>query len=111
MKIPLLVIAGPTGVGKTASAVALAHRVPLEVVSADSRQVYRRMDVATGKPTADERAAFSHHLVDVVDPDDRYHADRFPPDARGIITAIRVPGKLPAVVRGTPFYILALLRG
>src|SRR5258705_3320767 len=111
MKIPLLVIAGPTGVGKTASAVALAHRVPLEVVSADSRQVYRRMDVATGKPTAEERAAVAHHLVDVVDPDDRYHAERFARDARGIITAIRERGKLPVVVGGTGFYIRALLRG
>src|SRR5439155_442450 len=100
MKIPLLVIAGPTGVGKTASAVALAHRVPLEVVSADSRQVYRRMDVATGKPTAEERAAVAHHLVDVVDPDDRYHAERFARDARGIITAIRERGKLPVVAGG-----------
>src|SRR5881409_2404383 len=111
MKIPLLVIAGPTGVGKTASAVALAQRVPLEVVSADSRQVYRRMDVATGKPTAEERAAVAHHLVDVVDPDDRYHAERFAREARGIITAIRERGKLPVVVGGTGFYIRALLRG
>jgi len=111
MKIPLLVIAGPTGVGKTASAIALAHRVALEVVSADSRQIYRRMDVATGKPTAEERAAVAHHLVDVVDPDDRYHAERFARDARGIITAIRERGKLPVVVGGTGFYIRALLRG
>src|SRR5881409_1967905 len=101
MKIPLLVIAGPTGVGKTASAVALAQRVPLEVISADSRQVYRRMDVATGKPTAEERAAVAHHLVDIVDPDDRYQAERFARDARGIITAIRERGKLPVIVGGT----------
>src|SRR5881296_425742 len=111
MKIPLLVIAGPTGAGKTASAVALAHRVPLEVVSADSRQVYRRMDVATGKPTAEERAAVAHHLVDVVDPDDRYHAERFARDARQIITAIRERGRLPVVVGGTGLYVRALLRG
>src|ERR671918_785761 len=77
MKLPLLVIAGPTGVGKTATAVALGSRVPLEVVSADSRQVYRFMDVATGKPTLTERAAVPHHLIDVVDPDDRYQAARF----------------------------------
>jgi tRNA dimethylallyltransferase len=56
MRLPLLVIAGPTGVGKTAAAVALGSRVPIEVVSADSRQVYRFMDTATGKPTAEERA-------------------------------------------------------
>src|SRR5438876_761435 len=81
-KPPLLVIAGPTGVGKTAAAVALAARLPIEVVSADSRQVYRGMDVATGKPTADELRAVRHHLVDVVDPDDRYDAARFARDAR-----------------------------
>ena len=78
MKLPLLVIAGPTGVGKTAAAVALARRMPLEVVSADSRQVYRFMDVATGKPTPEERAAVTHHLVDIVEPDDRYQAARAP---------------------------------
>src|SRR5262244_239654 len=111
MKIPLVVIAGPTGVGKTASAVALARRAPLEVISADSRQVYRGMNVATGKPTPEEQAAVAHHLIDVVDPDDRYHAERFARDAREIITAIRKRGRLPAVVGGTGFYIRALLRG
>ena len=81
---PLVVVGGPTGVGKTAVAVALARRLPIEVVSADSRQVYRGMDVATGKPSADERRAVPHHLVDVVDPDDRYHAARFRDDARAV---------------------------
>src|SRR2546426_12342885 len=73
----LVVIAGPTGAGKTAVAVALARLLPIEVISADSRQVYRGMDAATGKPTAEERAAVVHHLIDVVDPDDRYQAARF----------------------------------
>jgi len=68
---PLLVLVGPTGVGKTAVAVRLARQVALEVVGADSRQVYRGMDIGTGKPTADERAAVPHHLIDVVDPDER----------------------------------------
>jgi tRNA dimethylallyltransferase len=107
----LLVIAGPTGVGKTAAAVALAARVPVEVVSADSRQVYRGMDVGTAKPTPAERAAVAHHLVDVVDPDDRYHAARFARDARAAIAAIRARGRLPVVVGGTGLYIRALLRG
>src|SRR5712691_10151512 len=111
MKIPLLVIAGPTGVGKTAAAVALGRRLPLEVISADSRQVYRGMDVATGKPTPDERAAVVHHLIDIVDPDDRYHAERFARDARATIAAVRGRGRLPVVVGGTGFYIRALLRG
>jgi tRNA dimethylallyltransferase len=111
MKLPLLVIAGPTGVGKTATAVALAARWSLEVVSADSRQVYRGMDVATGKPTGAERRAVPHHLVDVADPDDVYHAARFAREARATIAAIRDRGRLPVVVGGTGLYIRALVRG
>ena len=111
MKQPLLVIAGPTGVGKTAVAVALASLVPLEVVSADSRQVYRFMDAATGKPTAAERDAVPHHLIDVVDPDDRYQAARFCRDATAAIAEIHQRGRLPVVVGGTGLYIRALLRG
>jgi tRNA dimethylallyltransferase len=111
MKVPLLVIAGPTGVGKTAAAVALAGRLPIEVISADSRQVYRGMDAATGKPTPEQRRAVVHHLVDVVDPDDRYHAERFRADAAALIPAIRARGRLPAIVGGTGFYVRALLRG
>ena len=108
---PLLVIAGPTGVGKTAVAVALARRRPLEVISADSRQVYRGMDTATGKPTAAERRAVAHHLIDVVDPDDRYHAARFRVEAEAAIEAVRGRGRLPVVVGGTGLYVRALLRG
>lgn len=110
-KPPLLVIAGPTGVGKTATAVALAARVPLEVVSADSRQVYRGMDAATGKPSAAERRAAVHHLIDVADPDDRYQAARFRADALRAIAEIRARGRLAVVVGGTGLYIRALLRG
>src|SRR5881409_4173985 len=106
-KPPLLVIAGPTGVGKTAAAVALATRLPIEVVSADSRQVYRGMDVATGKPTAEIRRAVLHHLVDVVDPDDRYQAARFRSDAAAAIEAIRERGRLAVVVGGTGLYVRA----
>jgi tRNA dimethylallyltransferase len=110
-KRPLLVIVGPTGVGKTAAAVALGRRVPLEVISADSRQVYRGMDLATGKPTATERRAVTHHLVDVVDPDDRYQAARFRADAERAIADVHARGRLPVVVGGTGLYVRALLRG
>jgi tRNA dimethylallyltransferase len=110
-KPPLLVVAGPTGVGKTAAVVALARRVPIEVISADSRQVYRGMDAATGKPTAQEQRAVTHHLIDVVEPDDRYHAARFRLDAGAAIEAVRRRGRLPVVVGGTGLYIRALLRG
>jgi len=111
VKVPLVVIAGPTGVGKTAVAAALARLVAIEVVSADSRQVYRGMDVATGKPSAEIRRSVAHHLVDVADPDDRYQAARFRTDAAVVIAAIRERGRLPVVVGGTGLYIRALLRG
>jgi tRNA dimethylallyltransferase len=110
-KPPLLVIAGPTGVGKTAAAVALARHVPIEVISADSRQVYRGMDRATGKPTAEERRAVPHHLIDVAAPDDPYHAARFRADALTAIAGVRARGRLPVVVGGTGLYVRALLRG
>lgn len=108
---PLLVIVGPTGVGKTAAAVQLAARLPIEAVNADSRQVYRGMDIGTGKPTADERAALPHHLIDVAAPDERYHAARFRAEALGAIEEIRARGRLPVVVGGTGLYIRALLKG
>ena len=104
-------IAGPTGVGKTATAVALARRLPIAVVSADSRQVYRGLDAATGKPTPAERAAVPHHLVDIVDPDEHYQAARFRADALAAIERIRGDGRLPVVVGGTGLYIRALVRG
>src|SRR4029450_10495041 len=108
---PLLVIVGPTGVGKTAAAVALGQRVPIEVISADSRQVYRGLDIARGRRTAAGGAAVAHHLIDVVDPDDRYHAARFRTDAEALIADIQGRGRLPVIVGGTGLYIRALLRG
>jgi tRNA dimethylallyltransferase len=111
VKPPLLVIVGPTGVGKTAVAVRLGSVLPLEAVNADSRQVYRGMDIGTGKPTAEERALLPHHLVDVVDPDDRYHVARFRAEALAAIGGIRTRGRLPAVVGGTGLYVRALLKG
>ncbi|MDO8475075.1 MAG: tRNA (adenosine(37)-N6)-dimethylallyltransferase MiaA [Candidatus Rokubacteria bacterium] len=108
---PLLLIVGPTGVGKTAVAARLAASVPMEVVSADSRQVYRGMDAATGKPTSDERKAATHHLLDLIEPGERYHAARFRLDAAQAIETIRAAGRLPVVVGGTGLYVRALLRG
>jgi len=108
---PLLVIVGPTGVGKTAVAARLAAALPLEAVNADSRQVYRGMDIGTGKPTVDERAILPHHLIDVVNPDERYHAARFRVEALRALAEIRARGRLPAVVGGTGLYVRSLLKG
>lgn len=105
------VIVGPTAVGKTAIALALAARWPMEVVSADSRQVYRRLDVGTAKPTRKERARLAHHGVDVADPGSRYSAGRFARDAAGWIADIRNRGRLPVVVGGTGLYVRALAEG
>ena len=110
-RTPLLVLVGPTAVGKTAVAVRLGALVPIEVISADSRQVYRGLDIGTGKPTDAERAAVAHHLLDVVDPGERYHAARFRADARAAIAAVHARGRLPAVVGGTGLYVRALLKG
>jgi tRNA dimethylallyltransferase len=109
--VPLLAILGPTGVGKTRLAVALAERWPIEVVSVDSRQVYRRMDIGTGKPTPAERRAVQHHLVDVVEPDERYAAARFAREAAEAIAASRARGRWPVLVGGTGLYYRALVRG
>jgi len=110
-KAPLLVIVGPTGVGKTAVAVRLASHVPIEAINADSRQVYRGMDIGTGKPTRAEQAALRHHLIDVVDPDEVYHVARFRAEALRAIDEIRARGRLPVVVGGTGLYVRALLKG
>lgn len=110
-RIPVLAIVGPTGVGKTALAVALARELPIEAVSADSRQVYRGMDIGTGKPTLAERQALRHHVVDVVDPDEPYDAARFSREAAAAITGIRARGSLPVLVGGTGLYFRALVRG
>lgn len=109
--IPLLAILGPTGVGKTRLAVALGEHWPIEVVSVDSRQVYRRMDIGTAKPTPEERRAVRHHLVDVVEPDAGYDAGRFAREAAGAIAAARSRGRWPVLVGGTGLYYRALVRG
>ena len=109
LRVPVLV--GPTAVGKTATALALAEHWPLEIVSADSRQVYRRLDIGTAKPTRKERARVPHHGLDLVDPGHRYSAGRFARDATGWIADIAERGKLPVVVGGTGFYVRALADG
>lgn len=106
---PLLVIAGPTAAGKTALALELAEHLPIEVISADSRQVYRGLDIGTAKPTLAERKRVPHHLVDIIDPDDSFSAHRFAHLARAAIVEIESRGTRPVLVGGTGFYIQALL--
>ena len=109
VRVPIIV--GPTAVGKTAVAQALAAHWPLDVVSADSRQVYRRLDLGTAKPTRRERARVPHHLLDLIDPGERYSAGRFAKDAMAAIAAVETRGRLPVVVGGTGLYVRALVDG
>jgi len=106
-----LALAGPTASGKTACALALARQLPVEVISVDSALVYRGMDVGTAKPTAAERAAVPHHLIDLIDPLDAYSAARFAADAARLIDEIRARGALPLLVGGTMLYFKALWDG
>ena len=105
------VIVGATGIGKTAVAMALAAYWPLEVISADSRQVYRSLDIGTAKPTQKERARVPHHGVDLIDPGERYSAGRFARDAARWIADVRARGRMPVVVGGTGLYVRALADG
>lgn len=107
----LLVLSGPTASGKTALSLSLARILPLEIVNADSLQVYRGMDVGTAKPSAQERLEIPHHLIDVADPDEEYNAGRFVDEAENAIRGIRSRGRIPLVAGGTGMYIRALLRG
>lgn len=110
-QLPLLVICGPTGSGKTAWALQLAEHFPLEIISADSRQIYRRMDIGTAKASAEEQAQVRHHMIDLIDPDQEFSVAEFVDRARPLISAIRQRGKLPCVVGGTGLYIRALVGG
>lgn len=105
------VVVGPTGIGKTAVALALAAHLPVEIVSADSRQIYRGLDIATAKATRRERQRVPHHLLDVIAPGERYSAGRFAAAAAEAIAGIRARGNLPVVVGGTGLYVRALVEG
>jgi tRNA dimethylallyltransferase len=110
-KPKLIVVCGPTAAGKTSVGIELAAALGGEIISADSMQVYRYMDIGTAKPTSAERAAAAHHLIDVVDPDEPFDAARYAALARETMAALHRRGRAPLVVGGTGLYIKALLHG
>lgn len=110
-KPSIVVVCGPTGIGKTTTAIAIAQAQGGEIIGADSMQIYRRMDIGTAKPNAAERARAVHHLVDVVDPDEDFDAALFAGMAGRVITELSGRGVLPVVAGGTGLYIKALTRG
>ncbi len=110
-KKQLIVIIGPTAVGKTAYAIDLARKLDGEIVSADSRQIYRRMDIGTAKPTPEEQAAVRHHVIDVVGPEEPFTLAEYQAAAYAAIDDIFAQGKQPVLVGGTGLYIRAVVEG
>lgn len=104
-------LVGPTASGKSGIGLMVAHKVAVEIVSVDSALVYRGMDIGTAKPTVRQRSQIPHHLIDLMEPTERYSAARFAEDARRLIREINARGRLPLLVGGTMLYIKALMEG
>lgn len=104
-----VIIAGPTASGKSSAALRLALRFGGEIISADSMQIYRRMDIGTAKPTEEERALIPHHLIDIREPYENYSVAEFVTDAKAAINGVLSRGKLPVICGGTGLYIEALI--
>jgi tRNA dimethylallyltransferase len=107
----VLFLVGPTAVGKTAWSLELAARTGGEIISADSRQIYRYMDIGTAKPTLSERSAVPHHFIDICNPDDYYSAGDFGREARACLASLLEQGRAPIIVGGSGFYVRALVDG
>ena len=107
----IVVLCGPTGIGKTSTAIALANRFKGEIIGADSMQIYREMDIGTAKPTLDEQRQAPHHLIDIIDPREDFDAERYIALARPLISDLVSRERIPLVVGGTGFYIKALIYG
>jgi tRNA dimethylallyltransferase len=110
-KRPIAVLTGPTGTGKSDMALQLAREFPIEIVSVDSAQVYRGLDIGSAKPDAATRAAVPHHLLDLVEANEVYSAGRFVRDATSAIADIEARGRVPLLVGGTMLYLRALIGG
>jgi tRNA dimethylallyltransferase len=110
-RVDCVCLTGPTACGKTELALALAQRVPLEVISMDSALVYRGLDIGTAKPSREIRAAVPHHLIDILEPTEAYSAGRFARDAAALVEEIRARDRLPLLVGGTLLYLRALRDG
>lgn len=108
-QIPLIVLAGPTGVGKTDLSIHLAEKFNGEIINGDSLQVYRQLDIGTGKITREEMANIPHHLLDILEPDAEYNANLFKEAATKAVLDIYNRGKLPIIVGGTGLYLEGLL--
>jgi tRNA dimethylallyltransferase len=107
----IIVLLGPTGVGKTSASILLAKELDTEIISADSMQIYRHMDIGTAKPSEAERAGIRHHMIDIVGPSEAYSAGRYISEVAPIMEGLFQKGKTPVIVGGTGLYIRAMTRG
>jgi tRNA dimethylallyltransferase len=111
MKKPLIVIVGPTAVGKSEVAIELAKRIKGEIISCDSRQVYKYLNIGTAKPTKEERRKIPHHLIDIIRPDEEFNAFLYAQRAHGAISKVHKKKKIPILVGGSGLYLKAVLNG
>lgn len=107
----VILLLGPTGVGKTGASILLAQELNTEIISADSMQIYRHMDIGTAKPSEAERAGIRHHMIDIVEPSEAYSAGRYISEVAPIIERLLQKDKIPVIVGGTGLYIKAMTRG
>jgi tRNA dimethylallyltransferase len=107
----VIVLLGPTGVGKTGVSILLAKQLHTEIISADSMQIYKHMDIGTAKPTPEERIMVKHHMIDVIEPDEPYSTGKYITTVVPVIEELHKHGKMPIVVGGTGLYIKAMTRG
>ncbi len=111
MERKVIAIVGPTCSGKTGVGISLAEKLRTEIISADSRQVYKKLSIGTAKPTKDELRKIKHHLIDFLEPDEDYNVSRFESDSLKIIEKLFLQNKIPIVVGGSGLYIKALAEG
>ncbi|GJQ32907.1 MAG: tRNA dimethylallyltransferase [Ignavibacteriaceae bacterium] len=111
MEKEVIVISGPTASGKTKLAIELAKLLDTEIISADSRQIFRYLDIGTAKPSTEELSAVKHHFIDIRDPDEEYNVSIFEKEAGEVIAALHSSGKIPVVAGGSGLYIKALIDG
>ena len=107
----VIILLGPTGVGKTGASILLAQALDTEIISADSMQIYRGMDIGTAKPPVGERSGVKHHMIDLVDPSESFSAGRYIKTISPVIDDLHARGKVPLIVGGTGLYIKAITRG
>ena len=107
----VIILLGPTGVGKTGASILLAQALKTEIISADSMQIYRHMDIGTAKPSKEQRATVKHHMIDILEPSESFSTGRYIEHMTPIIQGIHEQGKIPIIVGGTGLYLKAMTRG